>query len=105
MVSGLSRSRMTCPQSGMFDSCDLTDDCDEIFPALLFRAEHLEALWREAIVAAPALLGLLHPESVNGAFLLQSMQQGVERGDVKLKSAAGAELDQLGNVVAMARLV
>src|SRR6266545_4508428 len=92
-------------QSGMFDSCDSCDEGDEIFPTLLLRTERLAPCGRERVIPAAALLGLLHPAAGDPAFGLEPMEQGIERRHVKAQRAAGARLDQLGDVVAVARLI
>jgi hypothetical protein len=89
----------------MLDSCDTGNDGDEIPPAFLFGAEGFAAPRGEAVIAAAALLGLFDPASGDPTFGFETVEERVERGDVELESAAGAELDELGDIVAVAGLV
>ena len=89
----------------MFDSCDAGDDGDEILPALLLGAERFAALRSQAVIAAAALIGLFHPAAGDPALLFEAVEQRVEGGNVEAQGAAGAELNQLGDVVAVAGLV
>src|SRR5215813_1769608 len=89
----------------MFHSCYTADQGDKFLPALLLRSELFPAEKRQAVVSAPTLLRFFHPASFDPAFLLQTMEQRVERRDVKLERAAGADLDELRDVVAVARLI
>src|SRR6267378_5580421 len=105
MRNGAIRSRTILFQSGMFYSCYLADDGDEILPALLLRTKLLLAFRRQLVISPSALLRLFHPSSVDPALLLQAMQQWIERRDMKLQGSAGSDLNQLRNVIAVARLV
>src|SRR6266705_3064571 len=89
----------------MFHPGDATDCGDELAPCIALRGEHLRALRREAVVPAAALAGLLDPPAVNPPALLEAIEHGVERGDAERENAARSGLDQLAEVVAMARLV
>jgi hypothetical protein len=62
----------------MLDSRHSADDGDEIPPALLLGSKRLLALRSQTVISPPALLGLLHPSSLEPAFLLQSMEQRIE---------------------------
>src|SRR5690242_1345264 len=92
-------------QSGMFDSCNPADDGDEILPALLLRSKLPLAGRSQLVIAPPALLRLLHPYARNPAFFLQTMQQWIERGDMKSQSPARSNLNQLRDVIPVARLI
>src|SRR5438552_6703583 len=89
----------------MLNSCYPADDGDEILPALLLRPKHLPALRRQTVISPPALLGLFHPAPLDGSLLFQPMEQGIERGNVKSQGAAGSDLNQLRNVIPVARLI
>src|ERR1051325_6610731 len=82
-----------------------SDRLDEGPPAPPLCGERLPALRGEPVVAAAALAGLLHPAAGDHAALLEAVEQRVERGDVEAEDAAGAGLDQLPQLVAVAGLV
>src|SRR5262245_9724613 len=87
-ASGVRRSdsirlRMRLFQSGMLDPRHSADCSNEVLPALALRNEYLAACRREAVVAPPALFGLLHPAPRYQPALLQPVQQRIEGGHVE----------------------
>src|SRR4051794_33521088 len=98
------RRRTRFLKSGMFDSRNAADGGHEFFPALLLRVEHLATLGRQAVVATAALFGFLDPFALDPALGFEAVQQRVERSDVEAEGAAGADLDQFRDVIAVARL-
>src|SRR5579862_2855728 len=89
----------------MLESGDAVDGFDELAPGGALRVEHLRALGRQAVVAAPALARLLDPASLNPAALLEAIEQRIERGDAEAQEAARADFDQLAEVVSLAWLI
>src|SRR5262249_31320238 len=84
---------------------DAVDRRDELAPGAALRFEHAGAGGRQPVVAPAALPRLLDPAALNPAAFLEAIEQRVERRDAGLEHAARAELDELAEVVAMARLV
>jgi hypothetical protein len=89
----------------MLDSCYTGNKGHEILPTFLFGAKGFAALGCEAVIAAAALLGFFDPASGDPTFLFEAVEERVEGSDVEFESAAGAELDELGDIVAVAGLV
>ena len=59
----------------------------------------------QAVVAPSTLLRFLDPPSDDPSVLLQSVEQRIERSHMKSQSPARSELNQLRNVIPMARLI
>src|SRR5215207_4121511 len=89
----------------MFRVRDAADGLDELAPGVALRGEYFLPFGRQLVVAAAALPGLLHPAPLNPAPALQTVEQRVERRDVEAQHAARALLDEVADVVAVARLV
>src|SRR3982751_6388312 len=87
----------------MFGPRDQLNRLDELAPVITLRGEHLAAFCRQPIKAPAALAGLLDPPSRDPAALLEPIEQRVERGHFELQPPAGSLLDQLADLVAMAR--
>src|ERR1700735_1086182 len=85
----------------MFDSCDAADGGYEIFPALLLRTEYLAPLGGKAVIAGAGLFRFFHPLPLDPTLGFEAMEQRIERGDMEGECAAGANLDQLCDVIAM----
>ncbi len=71
-------------------------------PATKLRSENFAALARQAIVTATPLSLLFDPASRQPATAFKTVEQRVERGDVKTNSPARALLDQFADFVAVA---
>src|SRR5207248_7111141 len=71
-------------------------------PAAPLRLERAASVGGEAVEAAAARAGALHPAAVNQAAPLQAVERRVERGDMEGERAVRAALDQLGELVAVA---
>src|ERR1041384_7786554 len=81
-------------------------DClDEGAPAPPLGGEDLPALRGEPVVAAAALAGLLHPAAGDHAAPPEPVEQRGERRDGEAGDPAGARVDQLAQLVAVAGLV
>jgi hypothetical protein len=85
----------------MFDSRNAADGGHEVFPALLLRMEYLAPLGGQAVIPAAPLVGFFHPLSLDPTLGFEAMEQRIERGDMEGEGAAGADLDQLRDVIAM----
>src|SRR6185437_11768780 len=92
-------------QSGMFNSCHPAHSSNEFLPALPLRAKHFSPLRSEAVVAPSSLFGLFHPTAIDQATVLQAVEQRIKGGDVKSQNAARPDLDEPGDVIAVARLI
>ena len=89
----------------MFNSCDAADEGHKVLPALLLGGQFLAAVASEGVVAAAALLRFFDPFALDPTVFFQTVEEGVEGGYMELESAAGAQLDELGDIVAVARLI
>src|SRR5689334_14542473 len=89
----------------MVDSRDPADRLGERTPRAALRFEDLRSRCGQGVVAAAALPGLLDPASLDPAAFLEAIQQRIERCHAELEDAVGLGLDQLAQVVAVARLV
>jgi hypothetical protein len=88
----------------MFYSRDAADSGHEVFPTLLFRAEHPAPFRSEAVIPAAALLRLLDPLALDPALSFEAVEQGIQGGDMEAQGAAGADLDQFRDVVTVTGL-
>src|SRR6185503_1034545 len=79
------------------------DGGNKIFPALPLGAKYFSPFWSQGVIAPPSLLSLLHPVPFDPTPLLQPVKQGVQGCDVKPQGAIGSELNQLGDVISVAR--
>src|SRR4051812_25925729 len=96
--------RRTCSdQSCMLGLRDPAHRLDERAPRPPPRAQRLSARRGEAVVAPPPLRGLLDPTPFQEALRLEPVEEGIERGDVEPKGAVGAGLDELADLIAVAR--
>src|SRR5688500_9145352 len=98
-----SRASSSFVQLGMFDLRDRGDRADELLPRLFVLLEHAAAFGREVVEAPPPLAGLLDPAPLEPAALLEAIEQRVQRRDVELDLAAGAQLYELADLVAVTR--
>src|SRR6185503_15214169 len=71
-------------------------------PAPALFGEHLAAGPRDAVVAAAALSGLLHPPAADPAAPLEAVQQRIQGRHREAHVPARARLDQLRHLVAVA---
>src|SRR5262245_33166982 len=90
-------------QSGMADLDDAVDGGGEALPALALLGEDAPAGGGDAVVAAPALAGLLDPPSLEPAALFQLVEERIEGGDLETDGAVGLALGHLADLVAVAR--
>ena len=65
--------------------------------------QHAPSLARQLVVAPPPLAGLLDPPAFDPAALLEAIQHRIERRDPEGEGAFGPRLDQLADLVAVAR--
>src|SRR6202035_4394428 len=89
--------------SGIFCLRDAIDASDKFVPAAKLRSEDSAALARQTIVAAAPLSAFFDPASTQPAAAFKTVEQRVERGDVKTNSAARALLDKFVDFVDVAR--
>src|SRR6185436_16026092 len=87
----------------MFGSGDVLDGVDEFPPVVALRGEHAPPFGGEPVEAPPPLAGLLDPASRDPAALLEAVEEGIERGDLEADPSVGSLLDQLADLVAVAR--
>src|SRR5258706_4066230 len=98
-------SLMPRGHSGMFDSGVSVDGVGELAPRAALRREDARTGGGQPVVAAPALARFLDPAADDPAALLEPVQQRIQRGDAEFQHAARSRLDQLAQVVAVARLI
>src|SRR5262245_40985471 len=104
-LSGASRARTSLCQSCMVSSSgDPAHRLDERLPCLDLRGEHSVTVGGELVEPAAPLAGLFDPGSLDPPSFLEPIQQRVQRIDVERQQPAGADVDQLAEVVAVARL-
>src|SRR5688500_12461424 len=91
------RGRRCSVQSGMIHSGDEAHCVDEGFPGLALPGQDSAALGGQTVEAAPSLSRLLHPSGLQPSPFLESIQEWIERGDVKLELPGRARLNQLAD--------
>jgi len=101
--NGARRRRISGFHSGIFCLGDAIDTNYKFVPAAKLPSEDSAALARQTIVTATALPVLFDPASTQPATAFKTVEQRVERGDVKSNSAARALLDKFADFVAVAR--
>jgi len=74
---------------------------EEVRPGLALLGKDLSARGGELVIPAPSLSGFFNPAALNPATSFQAVEQGVQRGYMKLKNAFRALLDELGDFVAV----
>ena len=87
-----------------FDAGDLTQRGDESPPLLALRLEDALPRVGDAVVAASALPGPLHPAPANQPALFEAIERGVERSEREAERAVRPLFDLAGDVVAVQRL-
>src|SRR2546423_10232228 len=97
------RALISLRKSGILDSGDSTDCFHELEPSVTLAGQHLLAGRGEAIITPPPLSRLFHPAAANPSPFFEPVEQGIKRSDIKPQRSAGAQLDQLTNVVAVPR--
>src|SRR5262249_19348982 len=91
-------------RSRMFGPGDAVDGIDELAPGVALRGEDVGAGRRQPVEAPAALPGLLDPAALDPPALLQAVQEGIEGCNAERNRAAGAGLDELAQLVTVARL-
>src|SRR5258708_39664102 len=99
-----SRFLISCFHSRMFPSRDAAYCSHKGLPFLALHRQNASPFGSQAIVAAPPLIGFFDPTPLNPASFFESIQHRIERRNMEMKHAAGAQLDKSANVIAMARL-
>src|SRR5207248_11238872 len=100
-LSPARRALTSAFQSGILDSGDSADCFHELEPAVTLAGPHLFAGRGEAIITSPPLPCLFHPAAANPSPFFEPVKQGIKGSDIKPKSTARPQLDQLTNVVAV----
>src|SRR5262245_35039173 len=99
-----SRARISGFQSGMFLSSDAADGFDKRRPRLPLPGQYLAAFRGEAIDTPAPLACFFHPYALDPGSLLQAVEQGIERVDMKGQLSVGSRPDQLAEVISVPRL-
>src|SRR5688572_28314948 len=89
--------------SGMLVSRHAANGFDEGFPRPLLLCEHAPAFGGELVEPAPALIRLLHPGALDPLPLLQAIEQWIERIDVEGELPVRPGVNELAQLVAVAR--
>src|SRR5512146_3506449 len=87
----------------MLHSCNALHGSDKLQPCVALLCKHLAAGGGELVIAAAALPALLHPAALDPAALLQPVKQRIKRGDVETNGPAGLVLNELADLIAVAR--
>ena len=82
---------------------DQAHGLDKGFPRLALAREHAATLGCQRIETPAALAGLPDPATLQPLALFQPVQQGIQRGDMKLELALRAGFDQFADFIAVAR--
>src|SRR5581483_1277566 len=96
------RARTSALKSGMAEPRDAVQRRDEGAPAPALLRERFSALDGQAVEAAAARVGPLHPSPFDEAAALEAVERRVERRDMELQGAARSLVDQPGDLVAVA---
>src|SRR5947209_1065077 len=67
------------------------------------RLQHLSSFRGDAVIAPAALTCLLDPATGDPSALLETIEQGVEGGDMERQRTLTALFDDLANLIAMTR--
>src|SRR5262245_26918853 len=89
--------------SGMVHSGDKPHRIDEGLPGVALARQHASAFGREAVETSAPLSRLFHPLALQPPALLEAIEQGIQGRDVELQLAARLRLNQLADLVAVAR--
>src|SRR6185503_1949472 len=84
------RSRTSDAQSRMAKSCGFGERGDEGFPSVALLRQHPPAFRSEPIAASAPLARLLDPASENPFSVLELVEEGIQRGDMKRQQPVGA---------------
>jgi hypothetical protein len=87
----------------MFVGRDPPDGLNECFPPLTLGCEHFATFGREAVETSTTLTASLDPSPGNPTAPFKPVQQGVHGGSFEAQRSFGALLNQLTQVVPMAR--
>src|SRR5688500_19907079 len=87
----------------MVRSGDQIHGGDERLPRVALLREHAPAFNGQGIEATSPLAWLFHPPAVQPAAFFEAIEQRIERGDIELHPAFGPALDQLADLVTVAR--
>src|SRR3954469_525291 len=105
-ASCASRSRLeiSSPQSGIFDSCELSDGAHEVHPLAAMALKEALARRCYSVIAPPPLRRLFHPPPCDEAVVLQTVEQGIERRGVHAEEPIRSLLEELTQLIAVACL-
>ena len=65
------------------------------------RRQDFPAGGSKPIIAPPSLACFFYPTPANPATFLEPVEEGIERSDIKMEDAAGTQLDQMADVIAV----
>src|ERR1700704_921054 len=81
------RLAISCFHSSMFYSRDSADCSGKLLPFPALQSQNSLSFGGQAVVAPPSLVWFFDPTPENPAALLEPVQQGIQRSDVKMKRA------------------
>src|SRR3954470_8473831 len=90
-----SRLVISSPQSGIFDSCELSDGAYEVHPLATMTAKETLARRRYAVIAPPPLRRFFYPPPFDETVVLQTIEQGIQRRGVHAEEPIGSLLEEL----------
>src|SRR4026208_527929 len=90
-------------QSGMAWAGDEVHCPDKCLPGVTLAGEHTTAFRGQGVETAPPFTGFLDPLPLQPPALLEAVQERIEGCDVKLHGAVRSLLDQLADLIAVAR--
>src|SRR3954465_5940421 len=105
-ASCASRSRLaiSSPQSGILDSCELSDGAHEVHPLASMAAQEALARRHDPVIAPPPLRRFFYPSPFDEAVVLQTVEQGIQRRGVHAQETIRSLLEELAQLIPVARL-
>src|SRR5688500_7481464 len=87
----------------MFDPGDAGQRRNELLPPCPLGCEHAASLRGDPVEPSAALASLFYPAALDETAVLETVEQGIQRRDVKFQYTPRPLVDQLGDLVAMPR--
>jgi hypothetical protein len=89
----------------MCDSCHPRDRSNKVAPIAALSRKHFPAGSGESVITPAPLAGFFDPATADPSAAFQAIQEGIERTDIEMEDTARPQLDQLADLIAMARSI